>query len=287
MIQAANINTGNKQIDMNLNARSQAALGVMPVGNGMALEGPASQKALDHSGSGTGTHMLEMKHFTFINGTEAENIAKILEDEDVSIMAMVLSNLDAERSNAVFGMLPRDKQADVALIMAKTDFVDTVQIKTVEKKLKKKLESLIEGREQTVEILSHADNHTRELILTSIREKDPALAEKLQREIFKFEEIAGLTPAEIALTLEGITHEGIAVTLRGMSDDFTNTIVASLPKEAQKALRQWMAIGKPQPLSKVEKVRRLIVDNARRLEHEGRISRHIKPIEREAFGETV
>lgn len=289
--QVALSRTKTHEIEMNLTTKTQAAIGMLRMpnsGHGMpSLPGQEPQQALYQNTPESHTPLLEQKHFAFINGAKPETIAKILESEETETIALVLSCLDSNKTSVILNLLPKTRQAEIVLTMSKTDFIDTTKIKSSEEKLKNKLESLVEGKLHTIEMLSRINSNARDTILNFIKEKDPELAGRLEAEIFKFEDLATLTPEEVNLILAGINHEEISIALRGIPQEFADTVIKALPKEAQKALRQWIGLGHPQPVIKIEEMRSKIVEAARKLEQEGRISRHISPSGREAFGEVV
>ena len=90
-----------------------------------------SDKAKDVIGKLTAS--LQVRPFEFVKKTDPTQLLNFIQDEHPQTIALILSYLSSGQASAIIGMLPPEKQADVAKRIAQMDRTSPDVIKEVEK----------------------------------------------------------------------------------------------------------------------------------------------------------
>jgi flagellar motor switch protein FliG len=108
-------------------------------------------------------------------------------------IALILAYLEPGKASVILGQLPQDKQSDVAKRIATMDRTSPEVLREVERVLEKKLSSLSQedytaagGVGAIVDILNLVDRSTEKIIIESLEEDDPELAEEIKKRMFVF-----------------------------------------------------------------------------------------------------
>jgi len=107
------------------------------------------------------------------------------------IIAFVLAHLKPRKASLIIQKLPLEILGDVAGCIVSMNHVNPEIIREIERALEKKLLSrdsednidyiAVEGAENIIKTLNHADSDSRNQILREIAKDDPELAEVIRR----------------------------------------------------------------------------------------------------------
>jgi flagellar motor switch protein FliG len=151
-------------------------------------------------------------------------------------------------------------------------------IRRVEQVLEKKL-STVANQEMTqaggpkalVDLLNRVDRATERLILDSLEENNPELAETVKNMMFVFEDILTLDDRAIQAIMREVDTKELATALKGTNPEVQNKIFKNMSERAVDMLKEEMEFMGPVRLRVVEEAQQKIVAIIRRLEESGEL----------------
>jgi flagellar motor switch protein FliG len=152
-------------------------------------------------------------------------------------------------------------------------------IRKVESVLEKKMSNVISqemtkagGPKSLVDLLNRVDRTTERLILDSLNENNPEMAETVKNMMFVFEDILQLDDRAVQSILKEIDIKELATALKGVSQEVQEKIFTNMSERAMNMLKEDMEFMGPVKLRTVEEAQQKIVATIRRLEDSGEIS---------------
>lgn len=235
-----------------------------------------SQKAVDIINRLTSS--LQVRPFDFIRRTDPAHLLNFIQQEHPQTIALILAYLEPAKASVILGSLPHEIQSDVAKRIATMDRTSPEVLREVERVLEKKLSTLSSedftaagGVENIVEILNLVDRSTEKLIIESLEEEDPELAEDIKKRMFVFEDIVLLDDRAIQKVLREVDTGELAKALRGVDAEVQDKIFKNMSKRAAALLKEEMEYMGPIRLKDVEETQQKIVSIIRKLEDSGEI----------------
>jgi len=221
---------------------------------------------------------LQVRPFDFIRRTDPAHLLNFIQQEHPQTIALILAYLEPAKASVILGALPVDVQSDVAKRIATMDRTSPEVLREVERVLEKKLSTLSSedftaagGVENIVEILNLVDRSTEKLIIESLEEEDPELAEEIKKRMFVFEDIVLLDDRAIQKVLREVDTAELAKALRGVEGEVQDKIYKNMSKRAAALLKEEMEYMGPIRLKDVEETQQKIVSIIRKLEDSGEI----------------
>ena len=151
-------------------------------------------------------------------------------------------------------------------------------IKRVEQVLEKKLSTVVNqemtqagGPKALVDLLNRVDRSTERLILDSLEESSPELADTVKNMMFVFEDILSLDDRAIQAIMREVDMKDLATALKGTNPDVQNKVFKNMSERAVSMLREDMEFMGPVRLRVVEEAQQKIVAVIRRLEETGEL----------------
>ncbi|RKX89906.1 MAG: flagellar motor switch protein FliG [Spirochaetes bacterium] len=224
------------------------------------------------------TSSLQVRPFDFIRRTDPAHLLNFIQQEHPQTIALILAYLEPAKASIILGSLPHEIQSDVAKRIATMDRTSPEVLREVERVLEKKLSTLSSedftaagGVENIVEILNLVDRSTEKLIIESLEEEDPELAEDIKKRMFVFEDIVLLDDRAIQKVLREVDTGELAKALRGVDAEVQDKIFKNMSKRAAAMLKEEMEYMGPIRLKDVEETQQKIVSIIRKLEDSGEI----------------
>ncbi len=215
----------------------------------------------------------EGSSFDFLDEADPSQLANSLKHEHPQTIALILSHLNANKAASVIVSLDEHLQGDVASRIAIMDRVSPDVIKEVEAGVKSKLSTLLTqdystagGVQSLVSILHQVNRNTEKLIMDTLDENQPQLAEEVRQKMFVFENIVTLDDRAIQRILRDVDNKDLILALKGASEEVQSLIFRNLSKRAADLLKEDLAISGPVRLRNVEAAQQSIVNVIRRLE---------------------
>lgn len=214
------------------------------------------------------------KVFMSARNTDVNKLINCLKGERAQTIAVVLDNIQPEKSAQILGSLEPKIQQEVVLKLGNMSDIDQEVIKMVDRVLEKKLEKYSEvektnGVDNLSEILSNVDRKTEKSIMSYLEENDKVLAKQIKDNMFVFDDIAQLDNASVQKILKEVNVKDIAYALKGSDDNVSEVIYKNQSQRASSALKEEIEMLGSVKLSQVEEAQQTIVSIIRRLGSDG------------------
>lgn len=128
------------------------------------------------------------------------------------------------------------------------------------------------GAEAVAKILSSLPEGEQFEVLAAMQQESPELAAEVRELMFSFEDLGALPERELARIVRTAERPTLALALRGAPQWILDRVVSLVSRRAGAMLLDDMEAMGPQPRRDVEKARKTLVDEAKRLESEGEIT---------------
>ncbi len=235
-----------------------------------------SQKAVDIINRLTSS--LQVRPFDFVRRTDPMHLLNFIQTEHPQTIALILAYLEPQKASVILSSLPHEIQSDVAKRIATMDRTSPETLREVERVLEKKLSTLSSedytaagGVESIVEILNLVDRSTEKVIIESLEEEDPELAEDIKKRMFVFEDIVMLDDRAIQKVLREVDVSEMAKALKSVDTEVQDKIFRNMSKRAATLLKEDMEYMGPIRMKDVEESQQKIVSIIRKLEEQGEI----------------
>ena len=209
---------------------------------------------------------------------DSASVAEMIKNEHPQIIATILVHLDYDQASEILQLFTERLRNDVMLRIATLDGVQPHALRELNDVLTKLLsgsdhikKSKVGGVKAAAEILNFMGGAVESTIIGNIKEFDEELAQKIQDEMFVFEDIGKIDDRGIQLLLREIQSESLIVALKGATPEMREKIFKNMSQRAAEMLRDDLEAKGPVRLSEVEGEQKEILKIVRRLADEGQI----------------
>ena len=209
---------------------------------------------------------------------DAASIADMIRNEHPQIIATILVHLDRDHASEVLQLLPERLRNDVMMRIATLEGVQPMALRELNDVLTKLLsggdhskKGALGGVKTAADILNYMGGAVETSVLSNIREHDPELAQRVQDQMFTFDNILELDDRSIQMLLREIQSESLIVALKGTSQEMRDKIFKNMSSRAAETLKEDLEAKGPVRLSEVEAEQKEILKVVRRLADEGQI----------------
>jgi flagellar motor switch protein FliG len=221
---------------------------------------------------------MQVVPFEFLKKADPHQVLSFIQDEHPQTIALILAYMPLSNASLILAKLAPELRADVAARIATMDQTPPEVIRRVEQVLEKKVSSILNqemtqagGPKALVDLLNRVDRSTERLIIESLTENNPELAETIKNMMFVFEDIINLDDRAIQAILREIDMKELATALKGVGIEVQNKIFKNMSERAVGMLKEDMEFMGPVRLRVVEEAQQKIVGVIRRLEEAGEI----------------
>lgn len=236
------------------------------------LEGSRATRILEHLGRN------ERSIESTFRGYTPDFIAETIGVEHPQTIALVVSQLPAERGAEIIAALAEEIRPDVVLRLAELESVTTEVIAELEEGIAllfarpPGVETRVAGAETAAQLLNRIPKSEGSSILEGLQDRAPDIAGILRNRMLTFNDLASLQTRELQSLVREVQTDQLAIALKTASDEMREKVFGSVSKRAGDQLREEIDLLPPMRLSEVEEVQQGIVETARRLESEGAIT---------------
>ena len=217
--------------------------------------------------------------FHFMRKMDSSQILSFIKEEHPQIIAVVLAYLPSDLASSVLCSLQDETQGSVAGRIGVMGRVNPDSVRLVESVLQRKMSnvlvttesSYIGGIDPLISIIQRTDRQTEKVLLESIEERDPKLAEYIRSHLFLFEDIAKVDDRSLQLILREVSPQDLAMSLKGVSTEVHEKVLRNLSTRAANMLEEELEIMGRVRRSSVEEAQGKIVAVIRRLDEKGDI----------------
>ncbi|MDD5328863.1 MAG: flagellar motor switch protein FliG [Sulfuricella sp.] len=210
---------------------------------------------------------------------DASSVAELIKNEHPQIIATILVHLDRDQASEILNHLGERLRNDVVLRIATLDGIQPAALRELNDVLSKLLsgasgnikKSALGGVRAAAEILNYVGTANETSVIASVRDYDPELAQKIQDEMFVFENLLDLDDRSIQLLLREVQSESLIIALKGTSEELREKIFKNMSQRAAEMLRDDLEAKGPVRISEVEAEQKEILKVVRKLADEGQI----------------
>ncbi len=210
---------------------------------------------------------------------DPKSIADFIRNEHPQTMALILSNLDAEKMAETMKLLPRKIYSDVISRIAKMDLVNPEFLENIEEVLSGEIQkkgsinlNQLGGTKYVADVVNIADTATEEELLDGVDEKDPMLAEEIRDLMFVFDDLVTLDQAAIQEIVKAVNSDLWKFALKTASEEVIEKIFKNMSERAGQMLKEDMEDMGPIKVSEVDAAQIKILEVVKTLETEGKIT---------------
>jgi flagellar motor switch protein FliG len=210
---------------------------------------------------------------------DARSVAELTRLEHPQIIAIVLSFLEADQAAQVLGEFPEPLRSDVVMRIATLDGVQPAALEELDAILDRQFAagapvkaSSVGGIKAAADILNCVEGAVEAKIMEQILSADQELAQKLQDNMFVFDNLNDVDDRGIQTLLREIASDQLLLALRGADDRLKDKVFKNMSKRAAEMLREDLAAAAPARLTDVEAAQKEILAVARRLSEAGEIA---------------
>lgn len=107
----------------------------------------------------------------------------------------------------------------------------------------------VDGAKIAAQIMSRLSPSVQEKVVKTIQASNPALAEKVQENLFNFEDIATLTSPSVQTLIKDISEQDLLLALRASSPDLKAKILSNLSERRKESILEQLEAMPPARLS--------------------------------------
>ncbi len=224
------------------------------------------------AGEGTGSGI------DALNWLEPANVAELIADEHPQIIATILVHLERDRASAILALLNERLRNDVMMRIATFGGVQPSALHELTEVLNEVLSgqgakrSKMGGVRTAAEILNFMNTAEEEAVVSSLREIDADLAQRIIDEMFVFDNLVDVEDAAIQLILKEIDTASLTIALKGASEELCAKFFKNMSNRAAEILRDDLDAQGPVRMSRVETEQKAILMVARKLADAGQIN---------------
>lgn len=215
-----------------------------------------------------------------IRDIQARPLMNLLRKEQLQTWALVISYLDPAECAEVLSLLPPDFRVDLVERLATMEPVASEVVELVLQHIQRSADlrnkqdvTTSGGAKILADVLNQLDDPTSKQVLTSLEERNPDLSRTIKKMLFTFEDIITLDKAALSKLLREVDFHELAVALKTASETLRTAIFGTLTKRASEIIQEEIQFMPPVRLAEVESAQEKIIEQMRRLEASGEITR--------------
>ena len=209
---------------------------------------------------------------------DPQSVAELLRNEHPQIVAALMVHLDFEQASAVLKLLTERHRNEVLVRIATLDGIQPGALRDLNDVMSKVLaggdrqkKASLGGVKAAAEIINLMGNAIETSVLDFVREADADLAQKIQDNMFTFDDVEKIDDKGIQSLMKEVQSESLIVALKGASTELRDKILRNMSSRAAETLKEDLESRGPVRLSEVESEQKEILKIVRRLADEGQI----------------
>ena len=209
---------------------------------------------------------------------DARDVADLIRQEHPQIVAIVVSYLDSDHAAGVLSHLPESVRGEVIMRIATLESIQPSALQELEEVLDRQFSGnsgskapVAGGLRRAADILNFMDTASEEAVLTTLRQFDQALGDRVQELMFTFDNLAEIDDRSMQRLLREIKSDELIIAIKGATQEVKALILKNMSKRAGETLLEDLQAKGPVRLSEVEAAQKEILATARRLADEGEL----------------
>lgn len=210
-----------------------------------------------------------------------EDVAALLNEESVRCAAVILSVLPGDMSGELLNLLDDEKREQIAQRLLTMGQVPEAIRQEVTQGFQERLREAQFGGSATSEeerldrlanMVSGLESDSQKRVLEKMQERDPELAEQIERRIFAFKDLVHVERKSLQDLLGRVDASTIAIAIKGAPDEVEERILDNLSQRVLEQVNEERELAGSVPVSDANEARDEIMQIAREMDREGALN---------------
>ncbi|MCJ7420366.1 flagellar motor switch protein FliG [Sphingomicrobium astaxanthinifaciens] len=210
---------------------------------------------------------------------QPKTILPLVADEHPQMIALLLVQLEPEDAAVVLSQLPEDLQTEVVHRIARLGPVSKESLEILNDTLQERIEKnhgavpvTVGGVCEAARIINAAASAVEKRIIPAIGKIDRALADDLERELFRFEDLCSLDAQSMGQLLREVENETLIKALKGLNEPLREPFFAAMSTRAADGVRDEIdSLGRIRR-DEAQEAQRDVIATAKRLIENGTLA---------------
>ncbi|MHC5033906.1 MAG: FliG C-terminal domain-containing protein [Planctomycetota bacterium] len=220
----------------------------------------------------------EKSPLEFVEDLPEEQVASVLSKESPRCAAVLLGRLSGEKAGRILNLIEEEQRESIVGRIIATENVPPEVAEEVLAGFRERLEEMGPEAEVASEerrarelasMIATLDKESQERVLSQINERDPEMAEVVERLIFGFGDLIKVSGKSMQELLRKCEDAQIAMALKGAPKDIEEHFKANMSQRARERVEEEREMAGRVPVSEVEAAREEIMKVARRMYRDG------------------
>lgn len=206
-------------------------------------------------------------------------VARMIASEHPQICTVVLSTLDPKKIGVILSLFPPEKMSDIILRMARLEKISPGLLHEIEEVLNlastegdSEVPIQAGGIKLVAKTLNAMPKEAEQAALKALEETDAALADSIVKAQFTFEDLIAVDDRSFQAVLREVNRDILVVALKAASPEISEKVFQNVSERAAQMMKDDLEAMGPVKVTEVETARQEIIQVARRLEEEGKIT---------------
>ena len=176
---------------------------------------------------------------------DAQSVAELLRNEHPQIVAAILVHLDHDQTSSVLKCFSERQRNEVLIRIATLDGIQPTALSDLNDVLSRVLaggertrKAVLGGVKTAAEIINLLGSSVETSVLDYIREADTDIAQKIQDNMFTFDDLAKVDDKGIQALLKEVQSESLVIALKGAPTELRDKILRNMSSRAAETLRE-------------------------------------------------
>ena len=216
------------------------------------------------------------KGLDILSWMDARSIAEMIRGEHPQVTAIILSVLEHSVAADVLNFLPPETRAEIIQRVANLETVQPSAMEELEAIMKKQFSnnssaksSSFGGLKAAAKIMNFTKTELEASVMGGLSELDPELMQKIQDNMFTFENLVGVDNRGIQVLMRNVEPDLLMIGLKGANDAVKEKFFGNMSERARGMFRDDMEAKGPLRIADVEDAQKTIMRIARKLSDAG------------------
>lgn len=210
-----------------------------------------------------------------------DHLSRLVKDEEASVVALVISFADPNEASGVLEEFPDHKKEEILYEIQKIDFHSESEKDKLERFLRFKTELIKSNKElsrvksrgskKAAEILSKISPNIARRLFSSIREKSPDFANRIDQHFYTLEDLTYLSRTALMEFMSGFHPIIIACSFKGIEAGLKDKLLERSEPWFAKQVRMEMDTMGPISLAEIEEAQKAIINRLHEAIEDGSI----------------
>jgi flagellar motor switch protein FliG len=204
-------------------------------------------------------------------------IADVVKKEHPQVIAFVLASLDSGKAGQVLNHLAESLQGEVVYRISTMKDIHPSVLGELEEAFKSHVSESTSGAlslggvKFAADLLNRMDTSAERKILDEIRKIEEGISQRIEEQLFVFEDIGALEDRTLQAILKEVTSDVVVTALRGADDPVKDKFFRNMSERAVAIIKEEMEMRGPVRLKDVEQAQQELIKTVKALEEAGKI----------------